>query len=594
MKAILRHIILFITLFIADLGWSQVQFTAEPSREKIGINERVKITFKVNQPGDNFTPPTFENFKKVGGPNQSVSQQFINGKSSYELSFIYYLEPMKKGNLSIKQAEITIDGKVYKTSPITVEVGEAVDKPNDKNAVKKRDALNGIHLIAEVSKRKPYLNEPVYVVYKLYVSRNTNVRNWQALDNPDFENFWSRNIDNDQLSVKNGSFAGEPYRYVELRKTVLYPQKTGELKIKPLTLNLSVEVPSDRRDIFGRRLYDVVDHKISAKTKTINVQPLPEQEKPASFTGAVGDFSLDSSIDSKQVKQGESVNLELKITGTGNLQLFDLPKLSSPPGIELYEPERKENIKINANGMRGSVRNNYTLVAQNSGKFPISPVTFSYFDLSTKSYKTLTTDEIVIDVESKASSLSPNNSTSGEINTPAPVNQLSGVSSFKYIKLNTDLRPLNTKGFFKSTTYWMLALTPVGLALASLFFFLYRKNRPDDDSYFLQKKQKLAKKYLSNAKQSIDQPDEFYQALELALYNYLKAKLKINTSDITKDKIKDKLKNTNVSSANIDQFISTLSKCEKARYATTASENLENDYKQTAQLITSIDKEIKS
>ena len=117
----------------------------------------------------------------------------------------------------------------------------------------------------------------------------------EPVDNPDFENFWSRNIDNDQLSVKNGSFGGEPYRYIELRKTVLYPQKTGELKINPLTLNLSVEVPTNRRDIFGRRLYETVEHRISAKTRTINVKPLPEEGKPASFTGAVGKFSIDTS-----------------------------------------------------------------------------------------------------------------------------------------------------------------------------------------------------------------------------------------------------------------------------------------------------------
>ena len=572
---------------------SQVQFTAKASRDKIGINERVKITFTVNKPGDNFTPPDFENFNKVGGPNQSVSQQFVNGKSSYKLSFTYFLEPQKRGKLTVNQATINIDDKIYKTSPVTIDVGKAVDKPNDENAIKKREALNGIHLVAEISKANPYLNEPVYVVYKLYVSRNTNVRNSRAVDNPDFENFWSRNIDNDQLNVKNGSFGGEPYRYVELRKTVLYPQKTGELKINPLTLNISVEVPTNRRDIFGRRLYETVEHRVSANTKTINVKPLPQKGKPASFTGAVGEFSIDTSTDRTEIKQGESTELELKISGRGNLQLINLPKVSSPPGLELYEPERKDNIKVNAKGMRGSVKNTYTLVGQNAGKFPLSPIEFSYFDPDTESYKTLSTDEIVINVEKTTNSISSNNDETNEISQQTPVNKISGVSSFKFIKLDTDLKPKQSKSFFKSTTYWVLALSPIGLALGSLFFFLVKKNRPQEQNAITKKTQKLAKKYLSEAKRNLDDPNQFYQSLEMALYNFLKAKLNVSTSDITKKSVAEKLTKSGVSTENKDRFIELLSKCERARYATFESSQLDDDYKSAAKIITQIDKEIK-
>lgn len=588
---------LFLLLIVAWSGvhsaLSQVQFTAEASRDKIGINERVKITFTVNQPGDNFTPPDFNDFNKVGGPNQSVSQQFVNGKSSYQLSFTYFLEPQKRGKLTINQATINIDNKIYKTTPVTIEVGKAVDKPNDENAIKKREALDGIHLVAEVSKGRPYLNEPVYVVYKLYVSRNTNVRNWRAIDNPDFENFWSRNIDNDQLSVKNGSFGGEPYRYVALRKTVLYPQKTGKLKINPLTLNLSVEVPTNRRDIFGRRLYETVEHRISANTKTIHVKPLPQEGKPASFTGAVGKFSVDTSIDKTEIKQGESTELAFKVSGSGNLQLVNLPKITSPPGLELYEPERKDNIKVNAKGMRGSVKNIYTLVGQNAGKFPLSPIQFSYFDPDTASYKTLSTDEIVVNVEKTTNSISSNNDETTEINKQTPVNKISGVSSFKFIKLETELKPIESKIFFKSTTYWILALSPIGLALGSLFFFLMSKNRPQEQNAIAKKTQKLAKKYLSEAKRNLDDPNQFYQSLEMALYNFLKAKLKISTSDITKQSVAQKLIESGVSTENKDRFIALLSKCERARYASSESSQLDEDYKNAAKIITSIDKEIK-
>ena len=594
MRNIVTFTMVVIGFIISHSAVSQVQFTAEASRDNIGINERVKVSFTVNKPGDNFTPPDFEAFRKVGGPNQSVSQQFVNGKSYYELSFTYFLEPQKKGTLRIDQATINIEGKIYKTTPVSIKVGDAVDKPNDKSAIKKREALNGIHLVAEVSKSRPYLNEPIYVVYKLYVSRNTNVRNWQAVDNPDFENFWSRNIDNDQLSVKSGSFGGEPYRYVALRKTVLYPQKTGELKIKPLTLDLSVEVPTDRRDIFGRRLYETVEHRISAKTRTVNVKPLPKNGKPASFTGAVGKFTLETSTDRADIEQGESTELELKISGRGNLQLINLPDVSSPPGLELYEPERKEDIKVNANGMRGSVTNTYTLVGQNAGKFPISPIEFSYFDLRSGSYKTLSSDEIVIDVKGRSNAIANNNDKTNEIDRRTPVNKISGVSSFKFIKTDTNLRPLGSKHFFRSATYWVLALTPIGLALGSLFFFIFRKNQPHGKDETSRKVQKLAKKYLSEAKQNLDKPDKFYQSLEMALYNFLKAKLDISTSDITKQSVAEKLTHAGVSVDNKDKFIEILSKCERARYASFKASQLGDDYNHAARVITSIDKEIKS
>ena len=320
---------------------------------------------------------------------------------------------------------------------------------------------------------------------------------------------------------------------------------------------------------------------------------MPQEGKPASFTGAVGKFSVDTSIDKTEIKQGESTELAFKVSGSGNLQLVNLPKITSPPGLELYEPERKDNIKVNAKGMRGSVKNIYTLVGQNAGKFPLSPIQFSYFDPDTASYKTLSTDEIVVNVEKTTNSISSNNDETTEINKQTPVNKISGVSSFKFIKLETELKPIESKSFFKSTTYWILALSPIGLALGSLFFFLMSKNRPQEQNAIAKKTQKLAKKYLSEAKKNLDDPNQFYQSLEMALYNFLKAKLKISTSDITKQSVAQKLTESGVSTENKDRFIALLSKCERARYASSESSQLDEDYKNAAKIITSIDKEIK-
>jgi hypothetical protein len=269
---LVKYISFFLVLLATTLASSQVKFEAKVSKKKLGINERLRIDFEMNADGDNFSPPSFSGFTIIGGPNQSVSNSWINGVRSYKKTYSYFLTPKKRGTYTISQASITIKGETYKTSPIRVEVTAAVDKPkdpNDPNFV----ASNNIHLVAEVSNANPYLNEAITVVYKLYVAPNTGVDNWQEIDIPKYNDFWSQTIDTKGQRVQEGTFNGEDYRYLVLRKTVLYPQKTGKLNIEPLTLDVSVQVPTNRRDFFGGRVMARANKKVSAGNKTITVKP---------------------------------------------------------------------------------------------------------------------------------------------------------------------------------------------------------------------------------------------------------------------------------------------------------------------------------
>ena len=283
----LRIFILSFFLAISTLSSAQVKFEASVSKNKLGVNERLRVDFEMNQDGDNFKAPSFDGFRIVGGPNQSVSNSWINGKRTYSKTYTYFLAPQGRGKFTIGQAEITVEGNTYKTSPVQVEVTAAVDTPTDGN---NSDfvASENLHLVAEISNPNPYLNEAITVVYKLYVSPRISVSNWSEMDSPVYQDFWSQNIDIKQLNVESGEYQGEPYRYVILRKTILYPQKTGELEIEPLTLSVSVNVPSDRRDIFGGRLFTTIDKTVAAGKRTINAKALPQANKPGSFTGAVG------------------------------------------------------------------------------------------------------------------------------------------------------------------------------------------------------------------------------------------------------------------------------------------------------------------
>lgn len=585
----MKQITILLVFLYSLTSLAQVSFTAEASRSKLGINERLKVEFKIDANGDNFRPPSFDGLNKIGGPNQFYSQHYENGKSTFIKTYTYFFQPEKRGKITIGQAEITVEGQVYKTSPIEVEVTAAVDTPNQSRAV--AEAGSGIHLIAEVSKSKPYLNEGIYVVYKLFLSPTVNIRNWRPLDDPKFEGFWSQNINIDQLELKEGEFGGQPYRYVELRKTVLYPQKTGELKIEPLSLAVSVEVPTDKRDFFGRRMYDVVEKNFSANTKTVDVKPLPEENKPEGFSGAVGEFDFKLKANKKELDAQTSLELTSEVSGKGNLKLFNLPKIQSPSSFEVYEPERNENVRTTSLGMRGSISEKYTVIPEFKGEYVIQPTSFSYFNPNTESYETLKSTPITIQVNSGPQRPEESQVASGS-DSNRPQNIISSKSNFNYIKLKTNLKEKNETQFFQSPLYWTLFFIPF-LSIPLMLIFGKVKNREiDQNQAQLKRANKLVKRYLSEAKKNIGDSKAFYESLERALHNYMKARLKIQTLDMQKDKIQELLSKKGVSQETTKGFLKILESCELARYTPLVTEDMKNDFDKAAKVISEIDKEV--
>ncbi len=583
----LRIFILSFFLAISSISVAQVKFEAKASKSKLGVNERLRVDFEMNKDGDDFNPPSFKGFTVVGGPNQAVSNSWINGKRTYSKTYSYFLAPTSRGKFTIGQAEITIDDDVYKTTPIQVEVTAAVETPTDGN---NSDfvASENLHLVAEISNSNPYLNEAITVVYKLYVSPLVSVSNWREMDSPVYSDFWSQNIDIRQLKIESGEYKGEPYRYVVLRKTILYPQKTGELEIQPLALSVSVDVPSERRDIFGGRLYTTVDKTVTAGKKTIKVKPLPQANKPGNFTGAVGKFDFKVTASKTQLAATESLTLKVIVSGKGNLKLFDLPKLEVPSSLELYEPERMENVRTDLNGTQGSIADTYTVVPNQKGNFPIPALSFSYFDLGSESYKTINAEEILLYVEG-----APANSsfTAGNNINKLPV-EASG-KQFEYIKLKTNLKPINSGPFFGSALFWTFLSLPVVLVFIGIVFGKKKREMAKDvQGIKIKKANRLAKKYLSEAKKNLGDQKAFYISLERALHNYLKAKLHIQTNEMSKDKISLLLQERGVDDNTSKDFISLIESCEFARYASTTGANMNLDYEKAAAIISSLDKQL--
>jgi hypothetical protein len=587
----MKSILFYITLFISCSAMAQVQFEADVSREKLGVNERLRVDFTMNQDGDNFNPPDFRGFKVIGGPNQSISQSFSNGKRTFQKKYSYFLQPNGRGNFKIGQATIEVEGQIYKTPPISIEVTAAVDTPTE-GSNPEIIAADNIHLVAEISNRNPYLNEGIAVKYKLYFSPKITIRQWFPKDNPKYADFWSQNIDIKQLNVKEDLYRGEPYQYVVIRETVLYPQKTGSLKIEPLTLTVPVNVPSDRRDIFGRRLYENVERTVAANTQTVEVKALPSVGKPANFTGAVGSFNFELTNSKDVLDATESLQLKLQVSGNGNLKLFQLPKVELPASLEVYEPEHQENVNTNINGMYGNISDSYTVVPQLKGKYPINPVSFSYFDPRSESYKTLSSEEILINVENGPAN-NQNSTTTTTGGAPAKQAVASAKSQFRYIQLEGNLKPINKQAFFKSTGFWVALITPLLLIPIGIVGGKKRKALASSaESNKSKKADKLARKHLSEAKKNLGDQQAFYIALERALHNYLKAKLDIQTGEMSKEKIKELLKEKGVKPETSSSFIGILESCEFARYTPTSSVGMQQDYDKAVQTISELDKQI--
>jgi hypothetical protein len=580
-----RYIILLFLSFQAMIA--QVQFEAKVSKQTLGLNERLRIDFTMNDDGDNFTPPNFEGFKIVAGPSQQVSQSWINGKSSFNKTYSYFLLPMQKGTLVIRQASIDIRGQIYKTSPIKITVTAAVEQPRDPNDTQVT-ADQSLHLVAEISKTNPYLNEPITVVYKIYFSYNIGITNWRELDKPKYNDFWSQNIDIKQLVAEEGRYKGEKYRFVTLRKTVLYPQKSGKLVIEPLSLDVDVQLPSNRRNIFGQVLL-VEDHKrVSAGAKTINVKALPEAGKPADFSGAVGRFAFKVIPSKTNIKSGESLDLDVSVSGTGNLKLFTLPKPIVPTALEMYDPVHGEQVTTPLSGMTGKISDKYAIIPQYKGKYPIKPMSFTYFDLGSQSYKTITSPEIMINVLE-----GPNVSNSSLAATTNPKKEVLSSAQFKFIKLKTELTSMRQSDFYGSTWYYILSLLPF-LCIPVIVIFKKKKEAIDGDiaGNKIKLSNKLAKKYLSEAQKEIGNKEPFYIALEKAMHNFLKAKINIETSEMSKEKISEILLERKANPESKSAFINLTENCEFARYAPSTSAAIQEDYDKAVTIISELEKQI--
>lgn len=585
LKLFYISILLFLTSF--TMMSQETELTASVSKNKLGVNQRLKIEFAINKQGaDNFSPPAFKNFKIVGGPSQSISRSWINGKASFKLSYTYILQPLRKGEFMIPEASIELNGKTIKSKPIKVIVLDAVEipkDPNDPNYI----AEQNVHLVAEVSRSNPFVGQGVYVEYKLYVSNNISVNDYAVTESPEYNGFWNQEIQINGLRAREGTYNGEPYRYVVLKKALLIPTKSGKLTIDPMKMDIVIGVPTGRGDFFGNPITRNIQREFASPKKYVTVKELPALGKPENFNGAVGDFNFAVTTSRDILKSNQTALVQVKVNGSGNLKLFELPEIKTPSELEVFTPETKENVAVSTNGIQGSVSKNYTVVPQYKGKYKIPSTSFSYFNPTTEKYVTINSEDIFVDVlEGKelVTNSDKNTVVKKEINASA---------NFRYIQTSSSFEPLQKTDFYDSNLFYILLLLP--LITIPIGVLIAKKNEERSNDVIgnrLRKADKLAKKYLSQAKKQMGKKEDFYIALEKALHNFLKAKLRIETSDISKERITELLQEKSVNKEDIQSFIQVFKSCDMARYSPVSEVEMNADYEKAKAAITQIDKQL--
>ena len=558
---------------------AQVKFDATVSKNKLGLNERLRVDFVMNQNGDNFSPPDFENFQIIGGPNQSISTKYVNGERSFSKTYSYFLQPLRKGSLRIKQASIEIDGEEYKSLPIEVIITDSVDQPSDSVTQYYND--EDIELRALISKTSPYVNEPITIVYKLYYKAPIRVSNAQETETPKYKDFWNQDIKIPQLKIQSEIYKGQNYNVVEWKKVVLYPQKSGLLEISPLSINLMLDVPTDKRDFFGNIIIDQTSQFISTGTRRINVKQLPLNNMPSSFTGAVGEFEFDVILDKSSLRATESFQAELKVKGRGNLKLFDLPDLLVPGSMELFEPQREESINTNLSGMNGSVTKLFTVIPRFQGSFPIEQVEFSYFDPKLEKYKILKSPRLTIDVYDGPTISNPS------VNN---TNTISPNDSFRFIKINTKLMKINNDEFFESEIFYILISSPFAMVIAFVMLTAYKRKRKSSFTETQRIQHKEIDKMINTAKESLNDKNVFYDLIEKAVYKTLLLKFSLNIDNLNKEKIKSTLRVKGIDEKNISKIIQLIENCENAKYSRSSNSIMNNDLNTAKEIINLIKK----
>jgi len=592
----MKKIFIFSIIFYFFLGslYSQINFVASASKV-VELGENFRLNFSVNANASNFNAPDLSNFQILAGPNPSTSTsfQFINGKTtqSINISYSYILQAKKEGKFTIGKANINVDGKVYSSAPITIEVikgGTGEQANTDDQHVDVPKGNNDIFVQTNLDRTSVYQGEQIIATIKIY--DRAGLKDFTNFKFPSFTGFYSLDIERPtQISLERENVNGKIYNTGILKQNILFPQHDGTLTIEPCEMKCIIQQKAGQRRNFFGELVDVyrdVEISLKSNARSVKVLPLPDNAPP-SFSGAVGsNFNLVVNVDKAELLSNESVTLKVILSGNGNLKTIDKLKLNFPASFEVYDPKINSNIHNSTSGCTGSNTYEYLIIPREPGEYTIPPIEFSYFDVSTKTYKVLKSKEINFKIGKGQNS--PNTVTG--VNQES-VKQLG--SDIRYIKQNNfELKKVNNLVF--GSLFFYLSYIIALIIFLAVIIILRKRIKQNKNLGLIKNKRanKISQKRLKSASLCMQKGEKlpFYDEVIKALWGYLSDKLNIPVSSLSREAAREELAKSNVNETVINEFIQVIDSCEFAKYApATAHDQIEQDFERARKIINKLE-----
>lgn len=601
-STLLRFTLLLVAIFSTLTSWAQVSFTvAAPTPVAVGSPFRAEFSIDSEPDRGSFKAPAFEGFEVIAGPSVSTghSVQWINGKqtSSYNCTYTFVLMPVEEGIFTIAPATISAGGKSYSTEPLKIEVikeqgssssSSTGEKPSAEGSIGKDDVFIRLRL----SDTDVYKGESIRASLVLYT--RIDIANIESLEMPPFNDFWSQELSFDNAPSRE-EYNGRIYQTYKLAEYLLSPQRSGKLTIDPVKMEIIAQVVvQDSRSIDpifgGRQIYNV-PRSLSTAPTTIDVKEFPAGA-PATFNGAVGSFTMKSTLPESSIMVNTAEQIEITISGSGNLKFITKPRLVMPESFEVYDAKVADNVKVSAAGTSGSITYTFPFVARSSGEFTIDPVVFTYFDPATAEYHTLATERFTLSVADDGTSV-----------TSAPT-VIGGGYGGQMKQLDRDIRYIATDAklrnsrdmFILSPMYWLVVVVIVALFVVAYLVLRRRivQNR-NVVARRMKRADKVAVQRLRMAQRYMAEHNRhaFYEELLRAMWGYISDKFNIPVSNLTKETIREELYRRNVSAADAEQFCQIISRADEAQYAPSVEGDMGEVYGDAVDVISKIESVVK-
>jgi flagella basal body P-ring formation protein FlgA len=574
-------------------------FNAFVNKSKVSVGERFKLTYKLeNLPLKDFRMAPLENFTIVSGPMQSQNTTIINGQMSQSVEITYYLSANKTGSYTIQPASVNVNNKIVKSNALEIEVVEGnmnsgnntqqpSGNPSQNSITSGNTGGNEVYITATASRNSVYEGEAIALTIQLVSAYNSV--SLEEIKYPEFKGGWVQDVDDAvDTRFRQEIINGKRLNVATLRKSILIPQRSGQLVFDPVTARILVQKVIRTGNMWEDFFYggQVKEERLNLTSGkiTFNVLPLPDANRPASFRNAVGKFSMKAEIDKTELEANDAATLKVTVSGEGNLMLIEKPEIIFPNTFEVYDPQVQDKYKITSSGVSGSKIFEYLIIPRSGGNFIIGPIKFSYFDPKQKKYIELSSDTFKLKVNGTVVA-NPITSSGNEV-------EIIG-QDIRYIDDRTEVSSFEVHFFFRSPLYIILSILPFVLIVVTLLFrkklFVYTK---DPEEARIKKASSVAVKRLKTAKKMLDenQKDAYFEELNKALLQYLSDKFRIEHAAMNKENIQDALLQQSIPQDLIHRLISILEICEMARFAPPGNETRTDIYNETAELITTLEK----